>query len=210
MNKTSSFVVCIPANATSGEKLVVNLFGAWPNFVFGFGAVVLLFDQSVYMVLMTLLLLFGFGYYIELVAEALEVGRHPSFDNVLCETSPHAFPDSVFVTVMLYTCIVILGVYFDKALHIRVGAFRALLIITQIAGYLATTLISTYFTPALLAANSLLVLVLAVCVFYLFNIMSALVWSDAKSRNDVGFLRILSAVLGSTLAVDDRRSLRGQ
>jgi hypothetical protein len=209
MNKTTSYVNCVPIDATTVERLIVDLFGWWPRFVFGFGAVVLLFDQSVYMVMTTLLILVCFGYYLEVVAEALAVARSPSFDSVFCEASPHAFPDAVFVPVMLYTCVVILGVYYNKALHIRVGAARALFILAQIAGYLATTLISTYFTPALLAANSLLVIALTVTFFYLFEKISDLVWTDALNRNDVGFLQSVAALLGARLGDESRHSLRG-
>lgn len=205
MNKTSSFVVCTPADASTVEAWIVSLFGFWPVFIFGFANVVILFDQSVFMVVTSLLIVFASYYYFEVLAEGLQVERHPSFDWQLCETTRYALPDPVFVSVMLFTVVVILGVYFDKALHLRVGIVRALIIMVQIAGYLVSTLISGYFTPLLLAANSAIVLVLGAVYWLVFSRFSLFVWADARDRHDEWWFRALSALLGAT--IDDRRSL---
>lgn len=210
MNETFAFVVCVPSTATAAEKFVVTVFGTWPLFVTGFGNVVILFDQSVFMILTSLLVLF-LGYsYLKLVADAVAFPRDPNFDFVFCRTTEFAFPDPLFVSVMIFTLVVILGIYFDKALHLRVGTIRATIIILQIAGYLVTTLISGYFTPLLLAINSLLVLVLSLLYWALYKCASPRIWNDAKFRGESFWLRAVAFVLGASLADDrDRRSLSG-
>jgi hypothetical protein len=205
MNKTSSFVVCTPADATDLEALIISWFGFWPVFIFGFANVVILFDQSVFMIVTSLLVVFASYYYFEVLSDGLKIERHPSFDWQLCETTQYALPDPIFVSVMLFTVIVILGVYFDKALHLRVGFVRALIIMVQISGYLVSTLISGYFTPLLLAANSAIVVLLGVVYWLVFSRFSVYVWADARDRRDQWWFRALSALLGATIA--DRRSL---
>ena len=177
-NRTYNGIVCYPADATANERFLVTYGGFWFNFVFAFGEIIVLFDNSLFMILATLLLLLGMHQVLRVFATAIEVPRPVGYDAAFCGAEPFAFPDARFVTVMIFSFVVMIGVYYRRALRHRVSTVRTALIIARIIAYCASTIVSRYFDYWLLAANMVLVLLGAPLYWLLYRKIGEAVLKD--------------------------------
>jgi hypothetical protein len=196
MDRAFAAVACFETDASAGERFIVRTFGFWPLFVFTFGGIVALFDNSVFLLVTTLLLLSGTYFYLEIVAAAIGVPRQAGFDPEFCQASPFALPDARFVTAMMYTVVVLCGVYYHRAFRSRVSLMRLVFLVVFIVGYLTSTIISRYFLYWQLAANSALAFLLAMLYWFAYCTVERVVWGDANASWRRHF-EALAQVLGA-------------
>jgi hypothetical protein len=160
--------VCFPTDTSLSGQLIVKFFSFWPEFIFYFGSIAILFQGSIFVRTASFILLFGFYYYLKAVAVAIEVPRPAPYDPVLCHSLPYALPDARFVSAMVYTFIFGFGYSKNYGIHLQLSRLSAIFLMLSVSLFLVSTIISGYFTFDLLGANLLISVTIALIYWKLY------------------------------------------
>lgn len=156
MEQYLATAVCFPTDTSLSGQLIVKFFSFWPEFVFYFGTIAILFQGSIFVRSASLLLLYGSYFYFNALAVAIEVPRPPPYDPILCAATPYCLPDARFVSAMVYTLVFAVGCAENYGIYLRLSRLSCLFLLISIILFLVSTVVSGYFTLELLAANLLI------------------------------------------------------
>lgn len=187
--------VCFPSNTTLSGQVVVKYFSFWPEFVFYLSGILSRLNGSLFVTLTSLFVVLAAYFYLDAVSLAIGVPRPPPYDPVRCNARPTALPDARFVVAIVYTVVLCFAIRIDYGVHVAFTRINALLLCISVILYLASTIISGYFTFELLGANLAIALVLAVAYWRLYRFVECAV-ENAHSKRVNNVVRFLKAVLG--------------
>lgn len=188
--------VCEPADAHWLVKLFLRTVGFFPYQVAGFSACVSMFDSSALVTFVSYSLLLAAFFYFHFLAAELQFDRAAGFPSQKCAASIHALPDAPFVTSVAYVVAMWVSVARHRVFAIKVSPFRAATVATYVIAYAASTVISGYFTPGLLAVNFCIAVALGFFCVLVYEALERKLWSHASrtARRRIAFVARLLGV----------------
>lgn len=197
----------------------VCLFGLYPAWVFVFNFFFIALTSDLYFALMSKIIFLVAVRYTAVIAELVRIERDPAtqhYDYRLCHADRYVYPDTPYVTSMIYTLTIIYAFWSDTAFRRRhLTWWNRVLFGGVIALYVASTIVSGYFTWAQLLINSAIVVGTSVLIVLVYRYSIVLYTSEAAHNpNNVGvrLLRLLGLSVAlfvpQRLASTDRQQQR--
>jgi hypothetical protein len=179
----------------------VCLFGLYPFALFVFNFFFVALSSDLFFAFISKIVLFLAVHYTRIVAELLHVERDAPFDYRHCRADRYVYPDALYVTSMIYTITVIYAFWTDVSFRRRYFTWWNCVIFGGIVVlYVASTIVSGYFSWVQLLVNTVFVLVTSVFLIMLYR-YAVLAYLSEAARNPNNIVVRLTRLLGMSVAL---------
>jgi hypothetical protein len=178
---------CCPSDADWFVDIVCQ-FGNAPSWLIVANTALLLFNRDLYFTVASNVMLFGMVYALEILTRIPKVPHPAPFDYMYCDAYEYAFPDPIYVTTIAYTVVVMFGFITNKRLYNYMTPLVIIGGVVILFGYLAALLLSQYFDVGLLAANTVIALVIGSLFVAAYSVISRDLpqFLSPKTRKTIG------------------------
>jgi hypothetical protein len=211
MHVASLANVCWPENTPLWMQLVARA-GWLPYLLFVIDFFLAAIWRRPYFFFAKLVVFIFWFRYLQVLAKILHVERQRGFDYELCGASRFALPDAVFVSTLVYLAMMLIGFWMDTQMARTFMTRWNIFVISMITlCYVASTIITGYFSWMQLALNSGVAVFVAISTLVIYRYAVHCYEVDDDEwwlKTMFGRLARLANVTGPIFFVDSTRQAR--
>lgn len=165
----------------------ISSFGYFPVWLLMFNFLLGFVNLDLYYLIASKIAFTAIYYYVLVLATLMKYER-PAGGNQFqkCGWQQYSFPDASFVTSMVYSLAVIFGFWVDRRIHRYLTRWHTFLMAVVISLYMASTIVTGYFSFEQLAANFFVALIFTFIFIELYQFsLYAYVTDSSKSTKKI-------------------------